>query len=67
MVIGFIGLLINIPIYYIFIYSKFGMPQIRGWLRGHWQRLLAHIPYDTLIRKTSTLAVQYQTADKGTL
>lgn len=30
MVIGFIGLLINIPINYIFIYGKFGMPQLGG-------------------------------------
>lgn len=29
-VIGFIGLLINILINYIFIYGKFGMPQLRG-------------------------------------
>lgn len=30
MVIGFIGLLINIPINYIFIYGKFGMPELGG-------------------------------------
>lgn len=67
MVIGFIGLLINIPINYIFIYGKFGMPQLGGWLRrGHWQRLLAHVPYDTLVRQTSTLAARHQTADKRT-
>ncbi|MCV9877633.1 MATE family efflux transporter [Brenneria izbisi] len=30
MVIGFIGLLINIPINYIFIYGKFGMPALGG-------------------------------------
>lgn len=61
MVIGFIGLLINIPINYIFIYGRFGMPQLGGgWLRrGHWQRLLAHVPYDTLVRQTSTLAARH--------
>lgn len=30
MVIGFIGLLVNIPINYIFIYGKFGMPELGG-------------------------------------
>ncbi|KFK94744.1 MULTISPECIES: MATE family efflux transporter [unclassified Serratia (in: enterobacteria)] len=30
MVIGFIGLLVNIPINYIFIYGKFGMPEMGG-------------------------------------
>ncbi|KAA9002056.1 MATE family efflux transporter [Affinibrenneria salicis] len=30
MVIGFIGLLINIPINYIFIYGRFGMPELGG-------------------------------------
>ncbi|PWC14094.1 MATE family efflux transporter [Brenneria roseae subsp. americana] len=30
MVIGFIGLLINIPINYIFIHGKFGMPELGG-------------------------------------
>ncbi len=30
MVIGFIGLLINIPINYIFIFGKFGMPELGG-------------------------------------
>ncbi|MGQ8774702.1 MATE family efflux transporter [Serratia sp. NA_112.1] len=30
MVIGFLGLLVNIPINYIFIYGKFGMPELGG-------------------------------------
>lgn len=30
MVIGFIGLLVNIPLNYIFIYGHFGMPQLGG-------------------------------------
>lgn len=30
MVIGFIGVLINIPLNYIFIYGKFGMPELGG-------------------------------------
>nr|WP_283164086.1 MATE family efflux transporter [Brenneria tiliae] len=30
MIIGFIGLLINIPINYIFIHGKFGMPELGG-------------------------------------
>lgn len=30
MVIGFVGLLINIPINYIFIFGKFGMPELGG-------------------------------------
>ncbi|QOL14990.1 MATE family efflux transporter [Dickeya dianthicola] len=30
MVIGFIGLLINIPINYVFIHGKFGMPELGG-------------------------------------
>lgn len=30
MVIGFIGLLVNIPINYIFIYGHFGMPELGG-------------------------------------
>ena len=30
MVVGFIGLLINIPINYIFIYGHFGMPELGG-------------------------------------
>lgn len=30
MVIGFIGLLVNIPINYIFIYGKLGMPELGG-------------------------------------
>ncbi|AHG22371.1 multidrug transporter [Chania multitudinisentens RB-25] len=30
MVIGFIGLLVNIPINYVFIYGKFGMPELGG-------------------------------------
>jgi MATE family multidrug resistance protein len=30
MVIGFMGLLINIPINYIFIFGKFGMPELGG-------------------------------------
>lgn len=30
MVIGFIGLLINIPVNYIFIYGHFGMPELGG-------------------------------------
>ncbi|MGK2960028.1 MAG: MATE family efflux transporter [Candidatus Malihini olakiniferum] len=30
MVIGFIGVLVNIPLNYIFIYGKFGMPELGG-------------------------------------
>ncbi|WP_420820604.1 MATE family efflux transporter [Serratia microhaemolytica] len=30
MVIGFVGLLINIPINYLFIYGKFGLPELGG-------------------------------------
>ena len=30
MVMGFIGLLVNIPVNYIFIYGKFGMPELGG-------------------------------------
>lgn len=30
MIIGFIGLLINIPVNYAFIYGKFGAPQLGG-------------------------------------
>lgn len=30
MMIGFIGLLINIPINYVFIHGKFGMPELGG-------------------------------------
>ncbi len=30
MVIGFLGLMVNIPINYIFIYGKFGMPELGG-------------------------------------
>ncbi|HAS21960.1 MAG TPA: MATE family efflux transporter, partial [Idiomarina loihiensis] len=30
LIIGFIGLLINIPANYIFVYGKFGMPELGG-------------------------------------
>jgi MATE family multidrug resistance protein len=30
MVMGFLGLLVNIPINYIFIYGHFGMPELGG-------------------------------------
>ena len=30
MVMGFIGLLVNIPVNYIFIYGHFGMPELGG-------------------------------------
>jgi MATE family multidrug resistance protein len=30
MVMGFIGLLVNIPVNYVFIYGHFGMPELGG-------------------------------------
>lgn len=48
MVMGFIGLLVNIPVNYIFIYGHFGMPELGGVGCGvataavYWVMFLAH-------------------------
>ncbi len=34
---GFIGLLVNIPVNYIFIYGHFGMPELGG-IGAAWRR-----------------------------
>ncbi len=51
MVMGFIGLLVNIPVNYIFIYGHFGMPEPRWRWRGvataavYWVMFLAMVSY----------------------
>ncbi|XNM83637.1 MATE family efflux transporter [Escherichia coli] len=51
MVMGFIGLLVNIPVNYIFIYGHFGMPELGGVGCGvataavYWVMFLAMVSY----------------------
>ncbi len=37
MVMGFVGLLVNIPVNYIFIYGHFGMPELWAASAAAWQ------------------------------
>ncbi len=59
MVMGFLGLLVNIPVNYIFIYGHFGMPELGGVGCGvaTGSRLLGHVLLDdALVREARPLA-----------
>ena len=57
MVIGFVGLLVNIPLNWIFVYGKFGMPAMGGVGCGiattlvYWFMLVALVGYIFITRK----------------
>ena len=63
MVMGFIGLLVNIPVNYIFIYGHFGMPELGGVGCGvataavYWVMFLAMVSYIKRARSMRDIAV----------
>jgi MATE family multidrug resistance protein len=60
MVMGFLGLLVNIPVNYVFIYGHFGMPELGGVGCGvatasvYWVMFIA-----MLVRETCGLHARY--------